>query len=209
MANKDATARVKIDKLLEAAGWRFFAEGGAPANIRLEPGITIESADLDALGENFEKTSQYSRSQACRVVILSYSKRHCFQDSQRGSARFAKSVVIVLAPMANGHDVHRRPGFDLVQHDIAGPAKRHDQFAHERALPDLAIDERGAAQMTLDEGSEVVDRRLRCLEVLDGLGPIEQEVEQANQIVARAIGVANIEVARHPSAFLRRASSLR
>jgi len=58
MANKEATARIKINKLLEAAGWRFFPEGSAPANIRLEPGVTIKSADLDALGENFEKTTK-------------------------------------------------------------------------------------------------------------------------------------------------------
>ena len=58
MANKEATARIKINKLLEAAGWRFFPEGNAPANIRLEPSVTIKSADLDALGENFEKTSK-------------------------------------------------------------------------------------------------------------------------------------------------------
>ena len=38
---KEATARVKIDKLLEAAGWRFFAEGGKPANVRLESSVTI------------------------------------------------------------------------------------------------------------------------------------------------------------------------
>jgi len=55
---KEATARIKINKLLESAGWRFFPEGNAPANIRLEPNVTIKSADLDALGENFEKTSK-------------------------------------------------------------------------------------------------------------------------------------------------------
>ncbi|HQN45916.1 MAG TPA: DEAD/DEAH box helicase family protein, partial [Rugosibacter sp.] len=55
---KEATARIKINKLLEAAGWRFFAEGGAPANIRLEANATLKSADLDALGENFEKTGK-------------------------------------------------------------------------------------------------------------------------------------------------------
>jgi len=27
MENKEATARIKINKLLEAAGWRFFQEG--------------------------------------------------------------------------------------------------------------------------------------------------------------------------------------
>ena len=32
----EATARVKINELLKKAGWRFFAEGDKPANIRLE-----------------------------------------------------------------------------------------------------------------------------------------------------------------------------
>src|SRR3990170_2583070 len=58
MPEKEATARIKINKLLEAAGWRFFPEGNAPANIRLEPSVTIKSADLDALGDNFEKTER-------------------------------------------------------------------------------------------------------------------------------------------------------
>ena len=55
---KEATARIKINKLLEAAGWRFFQDGNAPANIRLEPNVTIESTDLDALGDNFEKSTK-------------------------------------------------------------------------------------------------------------------------------------------------------
>ena len=53
---KEATARIKINKLLEAAGWRFFAEGDKPANICLEPSVTIKQSDLDDLGNNFEKT---------------------------------------------------------------------------------------------------------------------------------------------------------
>ncbi|MHB1074937.1 DEAD/DEAH box helicase family protein [Thiobacillus sp.] len=58
MPDKEATARIKINKLLEAAGWRFFQDGDAPANIRLEPGVKINSTDLDALGANFEKSTQ-------------------------------------------------------------------------------------------------------------------------------------------------------
>jgi len=58
VTDKEATARIKINKLLEAASWRFFADGNKPANIRLEPSVTIKSSDLDALGENFEKTSK-------------------------------------------------------------------------------------------------------------------------------------------------------
>ncbi len=58
MLTKEATARIKINKLLEAAGWRFFPEGNAPANIQLEPSVKIKSADLDALGEDFEKAKR-------------------------------------------------------------------------------------------------------------------------------------------------------
>ncbi len=58
MTVKEATARIKINKLLEAAGWRFFADGQSPANIQLEPSVRIKSIDLDALGENFEKASK-------------------------------------------------------------------------------------------------------------------------------------------------------
>jgi type I restriction enzyme R subunit len=54
--HSEARARIKINKLLEAAGWRFFPDGGKPANIQLEPSVTITSGDLDALGNDFEKT---------------------------------------------------------------------------------------------------------------------------------------------------------
>lgn len=58
MSDKEATARIKINKLLEAAGWRFFQDGDALANIRLEPSVKINSTDLDALGANFEKSTK-------------------------------------------------------------------------------------------------------------------------------------------------------
>lgn len=54
----EATARIKINRLLEAAGWRFFDEGGTPANIRLEPSVAIAAADLDGLGDDFEKAGK-------------------------------------------------------------------------------------------------------------------------------------------------------
>ena len=55
---KEAAARIKINKLLDAAGWRFFADASGPANIQLEPSVTLKTQDLDALGENFEKASK-------------------------------------------------------------------------------------------------------------------------------------------------------
>jgi hypothetical protein len=58
MADKEATARIKINKLLEAAGWRFLPDGHHPANVFLEPSVAIKSTDLDAFGHNFEKLSK-------------------------------------------------------------------------------------------------------------------------------------------------------
>ena len=58
MTAKEATARIKINRLLEAAGWRFFADGEHKATIRLEPNVRIKSTDLDALGDDFEKTKR-------------------------------------------------------------------------------------------------------------------------------------------------------
>jgi type I restriction enzyme R subunit len=55
---KEATARIKINKLLESAGWRFFPEGRNPANIQLELNVEITESTLDALGNDFEKTSK-------------------------------------------------------------------------------------------------------------------------------------------------------
>jgi type I restriction enzyme R subunit len=55
---KEAAARIKINKLLEIAGWRFFTDANGPANIQLEPSVTVKKQDLDALGENFEKASK-------------------------------------------------------------------------------------------------------------------------------------------------------
>ena len=58
MAEKEATARIKINKLLEAASWRFFVDANGSANIQLERNVTIKKEYFDALGENFEKTSK-------------------------------------------------------------------------------------------------------------------------------------------------------
>jgi type I restriction enzyme R subunit len=53
---KEATARIKINKLLDAVGWRFFPEDGKPANIRLEHTTTLSPDHLDSFGEDFQKT---------------------------------------------------------------------------------------------------------------------------------------------------------
>lgn len=55
MSAKEAKARLKINKLLEEAGWRFFDEDGKPANIQVEPNVKMYKKQVDGMGENFDK----------------------------------------------------------------------------------------------------------------------------------------------------------
>ncbi len=55
MNNKEAKARIKINKLLEESGWRFFDDENGPANIQLEPNVKIKKEDIDNQGDDFEK----------------------------------------------------------------------------------------------------------------------------------------------------------
>jgi len=57
MAAKEADARIKINRLLEEAGWRFFDDKHGKANIQLEPNVKITRTDINAFGQNFETIS--------------------------------------------------------------------------------------------------------------------------------------------------------
>lgn len=49
MVQKEALARISINKLLEDAGWRFFPNEKGIANIQLEPNVKIKQEDLDGI----------------------------------------------------------------------------------------------------------------------------------------------------------------
>lgn len=56
MSDKEAKARIKINRLLEESGWRFFDDKNGQANIRLEPNVKLRSADIASMGDDFERT---------------------------------------------------------------------------------------------------------------------------------------------------------
>ncbi len=51
MEKKEATARIRINKLLESAGWRFVEDENGRENIELEPDV-----DITKVGDDFEHT---------------------------------------------------------------------------------------------------------------------------------------------------------
>ncbi|GHV92578.1 hypothetical protein AGMMS50268_30810 [Spirochaetia bacterium] len=56
MAAKEAKARIKINKLLEESGWRFFDSPTGKANILLENNVKLTATACDEFGQDFEKT---------------------------------------------------------------------------------------------------------------------------------------------------------
>lgn len=54
--SKEARARIKINKLLEEAGWRFFDDDNGKANIMLENNAKISQQHVTDWGEDFETT---------------------------------------------------------------------------------------------------------------------------------------------------------
>ncbi len=56
----EAHSRIKINQLLSEAGWRFFDNEVGKANILLENHVKITQSEIDAWGNDFEKTSHGS-----------------------------------------------------------------------------------------------------------------------------------------------------
>ncbi len=58
MPDNEATARIRINQLLDKAGWRLLPENGLPENVQFELGVSIDRSELDAMGEDFESVSK-------------------------------------------------------------------------------------------------------------------------------------------------------
>ena len=128
MSAKEATARIKINKLLEASGWRFFAEGNAPANICLEPNVTIKSSELDAYGNDFEKTSKGSSTACCSTQKASPSSSSKPNRRTRGVRRLPAARRKRLP--------HHRPRSQIGGQE---PARRQGAGPQVREVPELPI----------------------------------------------------------------------
>lgn len=58
MSDKEAKSRIKINKLLEEAGWRLLDTAKEPANVILENYVKVTHESLNEMGEDFEQTSK-------------------------------------------------------------------------------------------------------------------------------------------------------
>lgn len=80
--SKEAKARIKINKLLEEAGWRFFDTEEGPANILLENHVKITQQQIDAWGNDYEQTTSGSLD---FLLVDSNNKPYCVLEAKKES----------------------------------------------------------------------------------------------------------------------------
>jgi len=81
MPNNEAHARIKINKLLEVAGWRFFDNEEGKANILLENHVKITQTEVDAWGSDYENTKSGSLD---FLLVDSDNKPFCVLEAKEG-----------------------------------------------------------------------------------------------------------------------------
>lgn len=82
MPPTEALSRIKINKLLEEAQWRFFDNAEGKANILLENHVKITQKDVDAWGDDFEKTTTGSLD---FLLLDSNNRPVCVLEAKRES----------------------------------------------------------------------------------------------------------------------------
>lgn len=112
MKDKEAKARIKINQLLVDAGWRFFDENGKKANIQLEPNVKIKQAQIDSMGEDFDKVKNGfvdyllldEKSNPLLVLEAKRAGKHPLDGKEQARA-YANSLRAKYIILSNG-DIH-------------------------------------------------------------------------------------------------------
>ena len=148
MAINEATARIKINRQLEAAGWRFFDDTKGLANVVLEPNVKVTVEDLDALGKDFEKTSNgfvdfllLDLDGKPLVVLEAKSEDKNPLYGKEQARRYARSQNARFVILSNGN-IHYlwdlKQGNPAVVSSLPGPEEIGNHYAFEPDVEQLA-----------------------------------------------------------------------
>lgn len=110
MKAKEAQARIKINKLLEAAGWRFFDDDNGPANIQLETNVKLTKKQIDDYGADFEKVQNgfvdfllLDENGKPFIVLEAKSEDHDPLVGKEQAREYAKSQFVKYVILSNGN----------------------------------------------------------------------------------------------------------
>jgi len=107
---KEAKARIKINNLLQESGWRFFDDEQGKANIVLENYTKITQRDIDAFGNDFEKTKKgfidfllLDKNGFPYAVLEAKSEEKSPLDGKEQARKYAKSQNVRFILLSNGN----------------------------------------------------------------------------------------------------------
>jgi type I restriction enzyme R subunit len=110
MGKKEAFARLKINKLLEEAGWRFFDDENGYANVQVEPNVKISKKQVEDMGENFDKVKNgfidfllLDENGHPFVVLEAKSEDKDPLVGKEQAREYAKSLFIKYVILSNGN----------------------------------------------------------------------------------------------------------
>ena len=108
--SKEAHARIKINKLLEESGWRFLEDAAGKANVLLESNSKLIQTDIDAFGENYEKTKKgfidflllNDKGFPCAVLEAKSEDKEPL-DGKQQAREYAQSQKVRFIILSNGN----------------------------------------------------------------------------------------------------------
>ena len=107
---KEASARIKINKLLEAAGWRLIDGPDGKANVLLENKVKITEHVLDDMGEDFQKTKRgfvdfllLDEKGFPFIVLEAKSEDKEPLDAKEQARKYTKSQNVRFVILSNGN----------------------------------------------------------------------------------------------------------
>ncbi|MCF7734635.1 MAG: hypothetical protein K9N23_23330 [Akkermansiaceae bacterium] len=100
----EASARIKINKLLEEAGWRFFADGRGAGNIQLEPNASFTSATPFRNGHSVRELCRAIDAANYERVVLAKKKSRqrsefCGRAPATGSRTATSEPSVTFLPL--------------------------------------------------------------------------------------------------------------
>ncbi len=158
----EAHARIKINQLLSEAGWRFFDNEEGNANILLENHVKITQKEIDAWGNDYEKTNTGSLD---FLLVDSNNKPICVLEAKKESLhplvakeqarKYAKAVDAQYVILSNGivhyfWDVTKgnpKPIYKFPSPSEIGAIKEWNPDRNALANEQVAIDYIAAIQM--------------------------------------------------------------
>ena len=137
---KEAKARIKINNLLQKSGWRFFDDKNGKANIVLENNVKLTKKAIDALGNDFEKTSNgfvdfllLDEEGFPYAVLEAKSEDRDPLDGKEQARKYAQSLNVRFIFLSNGNlhhfwDLERGNPTVVIQFPTPKSLKHVEQF---------------------------------------------------------------------------------